>query len=76
MLYDCLRNDIEKTFGIFTATLEERKSELLREAKHIYNERQMALSSYNQKAQEVMGKLMVVRQIPKERLLFMLRIDI
>ncbi len=59
-LYDTLRDDIEKTFKIFTATLEERKAELLREAKSIYTERQMALSTYNQKAQEVMGKLMVV----------------
>ena len=54
------KSEINETFKVFSALLEERKSELMRELDGMYTSKQVAMSVYSQKAQEVVDKIFQV----------------
>ena len=56
------KSEINETFKVFSALLEERKSELMRELDGMYTSKQVAMSVYSQKAQEVVDKIFQVRR--------------
>ena len=55
--YNKAQNEINETFQFYTSLLEERKAEIMRELDAHYSMKQMALSAYNQKAQETIDKV-------------------
>lgn len=57
------KSEINETFKVFSALLEERKSELMRELDGMYTSKQVAMSVYSQKAQEVVDKIFQVRLV-------------
>ena len=57
------KSEINETFKVFPALLEERKSELMRELDGMYTSKQVAMSVYSQKAQEVVDKIFQVRLV-------------
>ncbi len=56
------KSEINNAFQFFTALLEERKSELLRELEGIYSSKQVAMSVYSQKEQENVDKIFQVSE--------------
>ena len=58
------KSEINETFKVFSALLEERKSELMRELDGMYTSKQVAMSVYSQKAQEVVDKIFQVSESP------------
>ena len=57
------KSEINETFKVFSALLEERKSELMRELDGMYTSKQVAMSVYSQKAQEVVDKIFQVSSL-------------
>ena len=56
------RTDINETFQYYTALLEERKSDLLRDLESQYSGKQVAMSLYSQKAHDTVDRIFQVRQ--------------
>ena len=56
--YEKAQNEITEAFTFYTAMVEERKSEILRELDSIYHAKQVSLSVFAQKAQECIDKLL------------------
>ena len=54
------KSEINETFKVFSALLEERKAELMRELDGMYTAKQVAMSVHSQKAQEVVDKIFQV----------------
>ena len=55
------RADINETFQYYTALLEERKSDLLRDLEGQYSGKQVAMSLYSQKAHDTVDKIYQVK---------------
>ena len=60
------KSEINETFKVFSALLEERKAELMRELDGMYTAKQVAMSVHSQKAQEVVDKIFQVRNWLRE----------
>ncbi|KAB7496567.1 B-box type zinc finger protein ncl-1 [Armadillidium nasatum] len=56
--YDKAQSEIQEAFTFYTAMVEERKSELMRELDSLYHAKQVSLSVFAQKAQECIDKLL------------------
>lgn len=56
--YDKAQSEIQEAFTFYSAMVEERKSELMRELDSLYHAKQVSLSVFAQKAQECIDKLL------------------